>query len=360
MDNSNNAVYTIGICKEMCPSSEARLREKQGLLHILEVVPGTEHHKNPKADLKRVVKEFTRSAAGKSFLITENLRPPDVLLKTINYLLDEVISNNEKVPWMVKYDFILDRLRAVRQDMVIQNVSRPHQIVILQPIIRFLTYSSYRCCEEAINTFDPHINNTHLQECLKRLLCTYDYFDNLEKSSKQEISSDFLVESRPYFESLYLIFNLGDVNALNRYLNLPPQWSSLVKTSMRICLNYVNRNISKVIKLFKQLPLSLQMIAFLHMPEIRRITLKIMSSAYHSKNLTFPLDVLSDMLLYNCVDELIKDCNYYGLKIQQDGVHFMKSDFLEDKAKVKPRRSEEIDKTLKDTDISMFLLYGDH
>ncbi|CAG9840045.1 unnamed protein product [Diabrotica balteata] len=283
MDNSNNEVYTIGICKEMCPSSEARLREKQGLLHILEVVPGTEHHKNPKADLKRVVKEFTRSAAGKSFLITENLRPPDVLLKTINYLLDE-------------------------------------------------------CCEEAINTFDPHINNTHLQECLKRLLCTYDYFDNLEKSSKQEISSDFLVESRPYFESL----------------------SSLVKTSMRICLNYVNRNISKVIKLFKQLPLSLQMIAFLHLPEIRRTTLKIMASAYHSKNLTFPLDVLSDMLLYNCVDELIRDCNYYGLKIQQNGVQFMKTDFLEDKAKVKPRRSEEIDKTLKDTDISMFLLYGDH
>ncbi|XP_028140396.1 SAC3 domain-containing protein 1 [Diabrotica virgifera virgifera] len=360
MDNSNNEVYTIGTCKEMCPFREARLRERQGLLHILEVVPGTENNKNPKADVKRVVKEFTRSAAGKSFLISGNLRPPDVLLKTINYLLDEVISNKE-VPWMVKYDFILDRLRAVRQDMVIQNVSRPHQIVILQPIIRFLTYSSYRCCEEAINTYDPHINNTHLQECLKRLLCTYDYFDNLEKSSKQEISNNFLVESRPYFESLYLIFNMGDVSALNRYLNLPPQWrTSLVKTSMRICLNYVNRNISKVIKLSKQLPLSLQMIAFLHLPEIRRITLKIMSSAYHSKNLRFPLDVLSDMLLYNSVNELIKDCNYYGLKTEQGGVHFMKCDFLEDKVKMKPRRSKEIDKTLEDTDISMFLLYGDN
>lgn len=53
------------------------------------------------------------------------------------------IINNES-DWLLKYNFIMDRLRSVRQDMVIQNISRAHQIVILQPIIRFHAYAAYR------------------------------------------------------------------------------------------------------------------------------------------------------------------------------------------------------------------------
>jgi hypothetical protein len=56
---------------------------------MLEMVPGTEKSKFPKASKKHMVKAFCRSAAGKQIDKENNLRPPKVLLKTVSYLLCE-------------------------------------------------------------------------------------------------------------------------------------------------------------------------------------------------------------------------------------------------------------------------------
>ena len=42
------------------------------------------------------------------------------------------------------YDFIFDRLRSVRQDLVIQRITDKPAITILETIIRFHVYSAYR------------------------------------------------------------------------------------------------------------------------------------------------------------------------------------------------------------------------
>lgn len=64
-------------------------REREGLLHILETAPDTVKSRKPKADRKLMVKSFSRSAAGKQMLDPKNLRPPDVLVKTITYLMEQ-------------------------------------------------------------------------------------------------------------------------------------------------------------------------------------------------------------------------------------------------------------------------------
>lgn len=45
---------------------------------------------------------------------------------------------------MSVYDFVFDRLRAVRQDMVIQGIVGADAIDILEKIVRFHLYASYR------------------------------------------------------------------------------------------------------------------------------------------------------------------------------------------------------------------------
>lgn len=82
-----------------------------------------------------------------------------------------------------------------------------------------------RLCEEEVNNFDPVINNTHLQECLKRLLCMYDYCDEVDIVDG-EIKS-YLIENRPHFEALYLVLNMGNSEAMVRALNLPEMWRYL-------------------------------------------------------------------------------------------------------------------------------------
>jgi len=48
------------------------------------------------------------------------------------------------LPWCRVYDFVFDRLRAVRQDMVIQRIAGREAMSILEIIVRFHIYASYR------------------------------------------------------------------------------------------------------------------------------------------------------------------------------------------------------------------------
>lgn len=80
-------------------------------------------------------------------------------------------------------------------------------------------------CEENPNAFDPHLNNIHLQECLKRLLCAYDELCVCKtENDDKDVSINFIKENRPYFESLYIVLNMGNQSALRRGLNLPKMW----------------------------------------------------------------------------------------------------------------------------------------
>lgn len=116
-----------------------RTREK--LLHFYERVtmPNGQHI----ADKSKVVKEFARSAAGIQRPKPHQLRTPATLQRTVRYLLTDVLNDTRK-PFHVAYDFIFDRLRAVRQEIVMQNLDSALTIQLLEPIIMFLAYSLYR------------------------------------------------------------------------------------------------------------------------------------------------------------------------------------------------------------------------
>lgn len=187
------------------------------------------------ADSSKVVKEFARSAAGIQRPRPNQLRTPAALKRTVRYLLTDVLCDSRK-PFNVAYDYIFDRLRAVRQEIVMQNFNYSLTIELLEPIIMFLAYSLYRLVslfdlsqnfkfvidsllfcvfrlvEEPIDRFDPKICRQHLQECLKKVLTCYDNLDEAEK--KVELLN------RETIESLYLLFNLGNGETLSRAVKL--------------------------------------------------------------------------------------------------------------------------------------------
>nr|CAD7395133.1 unnamed protein product [Timema poppensis] len=127
----------------MCPEKERKFREREGLLHILEIKTGTEKHKRPTADPNCTVKCFSRSAAGQEMQKLSDLRPPPILLQTILYLFNNVLTN-KTMEWSTLYQFVFDRLRAVRQDMVIQGVEASDSITLLELIVRFHAYAGFR------------------------------------------------------------------------------------------------------------------------------------------------------------------------------------------------------------------------
>lgn len=132
----------------------------------------------------------------------------------MDYLLGTIFIDTRR-SYSFVYDFIFDRLRAIRQEIVMQNIDTLNTIKLMQPIVMFLAYSLYRLCEETTDTFDPKICTQHLQECLKKLLCCYEEMDRNNK-----FDTMYNKNNRIFIECIYLTLNLGNVEALVRGISM--------------------------------------------------------------------------------------------------------------------------------------------
>ncbi|XP_049945979.1 SAC3 domain-containing protein 1 isoform X4 [Schistocerca serialis cubense] len=274
--NSSSTVNTFirGKCMSMCPEKEIRMRERNGLLHQLESVQMgksesvTGNRRTIKsrwrADYKRVIKSFSRPAAGHGPPDPDDIRPPQVLLQTVKYLLSEVVPS-QSLPWNEVYDFVFDRLRAVRQDLVIQGTPSVESVEILEPIARFLAYAGYRSCEEPASRFDAVIHRQHLLECVQRLLVLYD------RKEQESGGSATGCDGRADTEALYLVLAPGSADALQRALQLPAAYrSDTVKSALEFSLACYSGNYVRALRRLPPLPPLLACLAALHVPHLRR------------------------------------------------------------------------------------------
>ncbi|KAK3095711.1 hypothetical protein FSP39_017918 [Pinctada imbricata] len=316
-----------GSCQKMCPDNEIKLRIREKLVHPLEMVT---RNGRLEIDPDRIVKEYSRSAAGRHDPDPGDLRPASVLHQTVEYLLQQVILTDTR-PWNEVYDFVFDRLRAVRQDMVIQNLNGHDAIRILERIIRFLVFSGYRLSEEEISVFDPTINNQHLQECMKRLLYIYREYD-LQTDSR--VNQDIHMDNRVEFECIYLLFNLGQSEAIMHYYDLPEKLrkQSIIHQCYLANIQYVLGNYVRVLRIIGSStlvnhPLLLCAI-HRHISGIQRKALEIYSYGFNSKALKFPIFKLVDLFWFPSEESCASVCQSCGLTVSLgEHVIFLKQNF---------------------------------
>ncbi|XP_049866797.1 SAC3 domain-containing protein 1 [Pectinophora gossypiella] len=332
-----------GTCNSMCPQDEVTMREKERLVHVLEVL-------GPK---RMLVKTYRRSAADSNMALPRNLRPYPVLRDTVHYLLLDVTKRTD-VSTACVYDFLNDRLRAVRQDMTIQRLCPENCASLLEPMIRFYVYYGYRLCELPIKDYDPVLNKKYLLECMK-------WFLTCKKNEKMEISSLFsnmnitykLKCDRVLIESLYLLCNLDDLHPLYRYLTLPKDLKShpQLKLAYSIAVANLKGNFVQVCKLMDRLcPLTFCALC-IYLPVLQRKALLVLSHAYSSKSLSVPAAALRRWLRYNSDGDAMDACAHYGVAVQASGgvVRFGK-EFKHDVATLQPMKLLNLD---KDVDLSV-------
>ncbi len=326
----------------MCPESEIHMREKNKLLHPFEILSGTARDKFPTADRHNIVKEYSRPAAGKPEPTPKELRPAPVLLTTVDYLMNHIVPK-EDVPWCRVYEYVFDRLRAVRQDMVIQRISGQPAVTILEAAVRFHVYSGYRLCEAPVGDFDSHINNTHTLECLKRLIVLYE-----ENESCRANAGEFI--------GLYLVYNLAHIDALTCGLTWKSTLSEnkLFELSFKLSLTAWLGNYARVFKLAKRLPPLFQCAFHRNLPKLQTESLQVMSSAYNSKALKFNLEHLTDLLRFNNRAEATDICGSHGLTVANGGVAFNKAGF-QVKEKIPLVHSKFVDATLKGVQLNALM-----
>ncbi|CAM9139901.1 unnamed protein product, partial [Discosporangium mesarthrocarpum] len=190
-------LFAKGTCNSMCPVSERVDRQRQGRISVYEATDATKNmpFRQRVADTERTVKEYRRSAAGRDMHSPLQLRPLPVLETVVKYLLKDVYSKewakdsaanhgDEDESAVAVYAFVEDRLRAVRQDVVVQGLTGPATAKMLQCVANFYIVSGYLMCQVATGTrgFDPHLHGIELQAVLATL---------------QEISSQARAEGLP-------------------------------------------------------------------------------------------------------------------------------------------------------------------
>ncbi|XP_037045887.1 germinal-center associated nuclear protein isoform X3 [Bradysia coprophila] len=342
----NLNAFVKGTCDDFCPPKEIKMRATEKLLHFFEMYPPLEYSHIVQ---KVPVKCFSRSAAGIQTPEAADLRTVGSLSRTVAYLLEYILMDNRK-PYHYRYDFIFDRLRSVRQEIVIQNLNEVQTAQLIEPMVMFLSYSSYKLCQSSIDVFDPKICYQHLQECLKKLLCCYDEIEQQHGTHLQ---------NREFFECLYVVFNLGNVEALNRALQLSASvQGELFHKCLSMSLHYASGNLHNSIRAVKQLPPILCGVAMLTLQKIRRELLLRFSSAYHSKMLTVPGAWLANILIYDNVQTLLSDCQYYNIEVNLNArqIKFNKLTFDQTKDVIPPRHETFADAMLTPIRISDVLL----
>lgn len=168
----------------------------------------------------------------------------------------------------------------------------------------FLSFSLYRLNGSPIAAFDPKICSQHLQECLFKCLTCYKDHETIEHQANRTI-----------IEAVYLILNMDDTAALQRAVRLDSKLKSsfIIRTAIRISLNYHLRSFYKVICDIQTLPHILCALATLKLPQIRKEIFKMFSIAYNSRTLGVPIEFLKKLLLYEDTKILIEDLRQLGL-----------------------------------------------
>lgn len=147
-----------------------------------------------------LVKEYSRPAAGK-IIRSSDLRTLDTLVKTTNYLTTE-IYNRFDVDFIHIYEYLFDRYRAIRQDLIIQRCTEQDAITMLSVFLRFYILADYKLC--TFKYYDEFMNFQHLSEVLQIVIAN-------EKQNK----------NKPLLYSIFILLNVNSLNteiaALKRF-----------------------------------------------------------------------------------------------------------------------------------------------
>ncbi|XP_063531345.1 germinal-center associated nuclear protein [Cydia strobilella] len=363
--SSKDTEIIKGTCLSMCPEDEVKMRERAKMVHVLEVID----------DKKVLVKCYSRSAADSMVAVPRLLRPYRVLQDTVRHLLLK-IARKEETNITVIYDFVSDRLRAVRQDMTVQRLLANECMNLLEPMIRFHVYFGYKLCEYPITAYDPVLNKKLLLECLKWFLSCSDSMDQAPKDLNTEMEQlklnsnvannksqmeNFFKCDHQLVESLYILCNLYDVHPMYRYMNLANNFKShaALKLAYKIAAANWRGNFNQVCKQLDNLcPLTYCALC-LYLPTLQRQALQVISTAYNSKQLSVPLSALRTWLRFDSDAAAASVCAHYGLVANGGAVRFTKGNFKADVATHQPTRLLLVDQKMDLSHKHMFTYHSE-
>ncbi|KAK4517196.1 uncharacterized protein ATC70_000528 [Mucor velutinosus] len=313
------AVAFRGTCIAKCPAFEIAERDYQNLLEPFE------KDQDGNVDPEKCVKAYRRSAAGVEQPLPSDVRTPAALMSTLDYLVDETLTNNKLEQC---HAFVRDRTRSIRQDFTLQNIRDVTAVAAHERIARFHIMCLHEMCE-----VDGFSMQQELEQLNKVLLSLTEFYNDLREEGIE-------CENEAEFRAYHLISHIRDQELARQAQTLPIhifkhpymkralELHALSQRNNEIMETSSRRNKPKNIeasqnyysKLFKMIAdnqTSFLMACMMecHFSDIRKGALKAMNTAYMARVSNVPVEHVRRVLAYDSIEQLLKELDLYAIPV---------------------------------------------
>ncbi|CAN3486061.1 nuclear mRNA export protein Sac3p [Diutina catenulata] len=313
--NLTDAISFHGSCLDMCPVFERVRRALENNVKRLEKDPAT-----GRISRELAVKAFSRPAAGQPPPLPSEVRPPQVLKQTLDYLVSNIVQQLPEA-----HSFIWDRTRSIRQDFTYQNAFGPEAIDCNERIVRIHLVSLHVMAGSDVE----HSQQQELEQLHKALQTLVEIYDDVRNHGGQ-------CPNEPEFRAYQLLAHLRDPEVEREVQTLPSDvykhphvqhalrlraMASQNDLKQRGYANVPGAN-ERYVEFFRQVfsqatPFLFGCLLEVHFNEIRFYALKSMSRSYHTKMAGggLPVDAIRDMLGFDTSDNVVSFVEYFDLPV---------------------------------------------
>lgn len=361
-----NTLYSKkALLNTKCNQAEIADREERKNINVFEIDPNQSYYDQSKKKFhlkikpEYAIKAFKRSAADVKMDNPENLRPPNVLFKTVKYLCDNIVDiDNPQLqfksnltnkyfqypdePYSFK-DICLfaeDRFRAIRQDFIILAPKASLECIQSHEIIaRFLILSLNQCLDFKAFSGSQSLFKLLIQQLNATLTSLREFYSFNDRNISDKNSINLLNNNKAEFIAYGIMLSITDNFDLVSMLNLVTddiKSSPLIKIAEQIVRKVLSRDfigffkILKTKKFFgeehKNFDYLASCIMSLYLKDMRKSAFDVISAKVEKKvfNYTTNIKYFLDLLAFENFKEFFDFLNWYGIKFPVEIKEYLK------------------------------------
>ncbi|KAG0664192.1 hypothetical protein C6P45_000677 [Maudiozyma exigua] len=315
----NDAIVFQGTCLDMCPTFERARRNVEYTVYSYE----KDHPDDKKASRSKALKVFARPAAAAAPPLPSDVRPPHILVKTLDYLIENLLSTLPD-----SEGFLWDRMRSIRQDFTYQNYCGPEAVDCNERIVRI----HLLVIHVMVKSEEQFSLQQELEQLHKSLITLSEIYDDVRASGGY-------CPNEAEFRAYALLSKIRDPQYDKTIQDLPNEILENDLVQMALCFrriisnsNFIERGYvrtenclnfySQFFKLIQssQVPFLLSSFLEIYLNEIRFYAIKAVSHSMNKKHKPIPTNLLIDELMFNNYEEFVEFSEYYSIVITKDGV----------------------------------------
>ncbi|KAK0530523.1 actin cytoskeleton and mitosis protein [Tilletia horrida] len=216
----SEAVKLKGTCMRMCSEFECHEREFQKELDRWELrLDAPQAGGGAKVDQRLAVKIYRRPAAGREIPLPEEIRPPDVLKRTLDYLFNVLLPPTITSPnFALVQPFLWNRTRAVRQDFIVQGDTGALAIECHERIARLHILCLHARGGPGAEKWSEQQELEQLRKTLRSLI---EFYEDRRQAAASTPGMSLVAPNEAEFRAYNLLLHLRDPETLREVELLP-------------------------------------------------------------------------------------------------------------------------------------------